>query len=276
MDKKRIAVIHHSGSGSTRTIGEVFAELLSKKHSVDIYPVVKNFDYALLTKYNLLVIGTPTFNCTPSKSMTEFVDRMPKLDDKPAFLYTTYALYSGNCLRKLAKALLKKGLVTADHAHIRGPASDGALLSPSISRFFKYEKGIGKKIKRALTEIKGILSSPLIKPKIPAFKWYVPLNYPNQYFGEKSFHKMKEKIEVVKELCTNCNTCVKGCIRGCWSEGEETPGYSPADCEFCVRCIHNCPNGAIVISDKMAGKPRLGRKFYRERKEAILKELAQQ
>ncbi|MBN1573112.1 MAG: hypothetical protein JW984_07950 [Deltaproteobacteria bacterium] len=84
MGEKRIAVVHHSGSGSTRTIGEVFAELLSKKHSVDTYPVVRNFDYGLLTKYDLLIFGTLTFNCSPSKSMMEFVEGMPKFDNKTA------------------------------------------------------------------------------------------------------------------------------------------------------------------------------------------------
>lgn len=271
MEKKRIAVIHHSGSGSTRTIGEVFAELLSKKHAVDIYPVRHDFDYGPLSEYDLLIFGTPTYNCTPSKSMIEFVDGMPRFDAKPAFIYTTFALYSGNCLRNLAKALLKKGVVTSGYAHIKGPASDGSILFPPFGWLFTYEKGIKKKLERAVNEMEGIISAPTLKPRIPLFKWYVPLNWPNQYFGEKSFYNYRGKMRVLADRCTNCNTCVKGCIRGCWTEGEETPRYSPADCEFCVKCIHNCPESAIVLSDKMADKPRLSRKFYREKKEAILK-----
>ena len=271
MNEKRIAVIHHSGSGSTKTIGEIFAELLSKKYSVNIYPVRRNFDFGLLDEYDLLIFGTPTFNCSPSRSMMEFVERMPVLEpSKAAFLYTTYALYTGNCLRNLAKGLLKKGVFASGYAYIRGPASDGSLLFPSISRFFKYEKGIKGKIERGLEKIERIISSPVTKPDIPIFKWYVPLNYPNQYFGEKSYSKYREKFRVIEDICTNCNTCVKGCIRGCWTEGEEIPKYSPVDCEFCVRCIHNCPNGAIVLSDKMRGKPRLSGKFYKQEKKAIL------
>jgi len=79
VDKKNIAVIHHSGSGNTRTIGEVFGELLSKKRSVDAYPIKQDFGYGLLTKYDLLIFGTPTFNCSPSKSITEFVDGIAEI-----------------------------------------------------------------------------------------------------------------------------------------------------------------------------------------------------
>jgi ferredoxin/flavodoxin len=271
MKKKRIAVIHHSGSGSTRTIGEILAELLSKIYAVDTYSVKHSFDYGSLSEYDLLIIGTPTYNCAPSKSITEFVEGMPKFDEKPAFIYTTFALYSGNSLRNLAKALLKKGVVTSGYAHIKGPASDGALLFPSFGWLFNYEKGIKENLEKILEEIDMIVSALALKPKIPIFKWYVPLNWPNQYFGEKSFYKYREKMKVLADRCTNCNTCVKGCIRGCWTEGEETPRYSPADCEFCVKCIHNCPSSAIVLSEKMADKPRLNKKFYREKKEAILK-----
>jgi ferredoxin len=271
MDEKRIAVIHHSGSGSTKTIGEVFAGLLSRKHQVDIYPVGRSFDFGPLSGYDLLIFGTPTFNCSPSRSMMELVDGMPAIEPpKAAFLYTTYALYTGNCLRILAGGLLEKGVVTSGSAYIRGPASDGSLLFPSISRFFRYEKRTKAKIERGIDEIEMILSNRVTKPKIPTFRWYVPLNYPNQYFGEKNFYRYREQIRIIEDLCTNCNRCVKGCIRGCWTEGEKTPRYSPVDCEFCVRCIHNCPNGAIVFSDRMVGRPRLSGKFYREKKKEIL------
>ncbi len=271
---KKIAIIHHSGSGSTRTVGEIFAELLSEKRNVDlvdILPINFDFDYSSLYKYDLLIFGTPTFNCSPSRSMLEFAEKMPPFDiPKRGFLYTTYALYTGNCIRTLAKSLKEKSVITAGYTAIRGPGSDGALFFPSFDRFFNYEKRVKEKIERAISEMEEIIVSPEVKPKTPIFKWYAPLNYPNQYFGEKSFYKTRNRIKILKDRCTNCNSCVKNCIRGCWVEGDDFPKYTPANCEFCLRCIHNCPKLAIVFSEKMWDKPRLNRKFYLGMKEAIL------
>ena len=66
------------------------------------------------------------------------------------------------------------------------------------------------------------------------------------------------------------NTCVKGCIRGCWKEGKEIPSFDPENCELCLKCVHNCPERAIVFSKAMVDRPRLNRKFYSGLKEGLL------
>ena len=37
-------------------------------------------------------------------------------------------------------------------------------------------------------------------------------------------------------------------------------------CEFCLKCVHNCPVKAIIFSEKMKDKLRLDRKFYNKLK----------
>jgi len=52
--------------------------------------------------------------------------------------------------------------------------------------------------------------------------------------------------------------------------GEEKPSFNPENCEFCLKCVHNCPKDAIIFSPRMKDKPRLNRSFYRKKKEKLL------
>ena len=99
--QKSILIVYHSGSGSTRTIAEVFKTKLSHSYAVDIVQVGPNPDYQIMADYDFLLFGFPTYHCRPSTSMLEFVENMPVRvgGQQKAFVFITYGLYTGNCLR---------------------------------------------------------------------------------------------------------------------------------------------------------------------------------
>ena len=271
---KRILVIHHSGSGSTRTIAEVICDKLSGSFDVEIAPITirSDFDFKKIQDADMIVFGSPTFNCRPSRSMLEFIERVPKQKfPKRGYIFMTCGLYLSNAMRILAKRLYDKNIVTLGYERFRGPGSDGALLFPSSIKFiFRYERGVKEKIEKVLSDIEGGLKVEAKRPKMPVYSWYAPINDIFSYFGEKTYKKYSRNIHVVSERCKNCNTCVKGCIRGCWEEGEITPSFDPENCELCLKCVHNCPEKAIAFSKAMMDRPRLNRKFYRHLKKGLL------
>ncbi len=270
---KSILIVYHSGSGSTRTIAEVFKTKLSQSFAIDIAQVGPNPDYQIMANFDFLLFGCPTYHCRPSTSMLEFVENMPAGvgGQQKAFVFTTYGLYTGNSLRILIKALQKKNIVTTGYLKIRGPASDGALLYPSsLSFMFEYEKKVKEKLEAAISEIEHSLASQTSKLSCPAFKWYVPLNEIVTFFGERAYNSYRDRLHILDEKCTNCNLCVKNCERESWAEGTEQPVFDPVNCEFCLECVHNCPYNAIVFTEKMSDKPRLNRAFYRKLKTGLL------
>ncbi len=268
---KKVLVLYHSGSGSTKLISEVLSERLTKTCEIDIFQISNSFEYKQIENYDLLIFGFPTYSCQPSLSMKEFVDRMPVLSKNvKAFVFTTCALYTGNALRILIKKLYQKNIVTIDHSQFIGPASDGALLFPNLSsKIFQYEKKINTKILKSVDVISKTLNSSKAKLKIPAYKWYVPLNNILLYFGELSYKKYKRRIHIIKERCINCNICVNNCPRNCWKSGDTIPAFDPYNCEFCLKCIHNCPQNAIIFSEKMEDNQRLNIPFYNNLKKKI-------
>ncbi len=267
---KKILIIYHSGSGSTRTISEVLRDRLSNNYKVNMVMICPDFDYDELPHYDLVLLGYPTYYFKPSVSTLEFVDRLPVFKNMiRVFAFTTYGLYSGNSIRTLASMLLKKNAVITGYTQIRGPASDGVLLLPSFFRlFFRYERKAKIKVDRIIGEIKGLLKNPGKISKIPLPRWYSSVTrlFSKQIHGI-DYSSYKNNLKVLEDRCTNCNICVDNCIRNCWTEGKDFPSINTGNCEFCLKCVHNCPTRAIIFTDKMKDSPRLNKSFYKKLKQ---------
>lgn len=264
-----ILILYHSGAGSTKLTSEIIASQLKGELDVDILHINFNFNYKKLYDYDFLIFGFPTYHCEPSTSMMDFIKQIPKLE-KPikAFFFTSYALYTGNCLRIFYQELNKRNFEILGCFQFRSPASDGVLMFSSRLNFmFRFEKNYSNHIKKVVSEIKNF--KHLKKIRKPIYKWYVPLNEIAKYFGEREYDKMRNKMHIVTDLCTNCDLCVINCERNCWTSNELLPNFEPDNCEFCLECIHKCPKKAIIYSEKMKGKPRLNKKFFIDRKKEI-------
>ena len=272
---RKVLIICHSGSGSTKTISELFRKKLSELYAVDMVQVGPNPNYQILSDYDFLLFGFPTYHGRPSTSMMEYVDNMPRLRaPQMTFVFTTCGLYTGNSMRILITRLWEKNVIAAGHLQVRGPASDGVLLyPPQISLMVKYEKKAGEKVTRAVSDISRLLNLQTTEPSKPTPKWYVPLNGVVNFFGERAYHRYRDGLHILGDECTNCNLCVKNYERGCWLAGQDRPSFKPMNCEFCLECVHNCPQQAIVFSEKMRDKPRSNRRFYRGLKAGLLESL---
>ena len=268
----KILILYHSGSGSTGTICRLLHERLSDHGTVDIHEITFDFNYRKLDDYDLLLFGFPTYHCRPSQSTIDFIENMPVFKTNiKAYLVATCGLYLGNTMRIAAKSLLKKNIFTAGYMPVRGPGSDELLYSvPSWLKFvFTYEKKVSLKIDTIVSETSIITEDENAVLKMPFFKWYAPLNDLFSFFGEKNYERYKKNIHILTEKCTKCNICLNNCIRKCFTPGDETPVYNFKNCEFCLRCIHNCPSEAIVFSSAMINRPRLNKKFYSNLKNKI-------
>ena len=261
MMKEKVLILYHSGAGSTRTISELLEHELKDVFEIEAKHIDFNFNFSLLNSYDLLILGFPTYHCEPSRSMMDFIQKMPILKNNvKVCIFTTCGLYSGNALRIASKELIKKNIKLLDYFKFRSPASDGAIiLSSSLKLMFEYEKSLKKHLNRMTDQIRNYKTLPAKNP--PMYKTYVPLNNIAKYFGEKEYDKMKNNIHIVPECCTNCNLCVTNCERRCWTANEIMPIFVPDNCEFCLECIHKCPTRAIIFSEKMKDRPRFNKQF---------------
>lgn len=264
-NKYRVLILYHSGAGSTKALAEIYYEKLNS-YLVDISSINLEYNYENLQAYDFFIFAFPTYHCEPSSSMMEFIKDMPVFNEiKRGFTFTTCGLYSGNTLREFIKECSLKNIELCGYSVYRSPATDGALLLPKIPIMFNYEKNIVDKIRSDINKIKEIIEADIDNIKYPPFKLYSILNYPNKVLGKA----YKHNIRLLKEHCVNCNKCINNCIRHCWERGKDYPKYDINNCEFCFRCIHHCPNEAIILSAKTRKKPKLDEEFYNRLKEKI-------
>jgi NAD-dependent dihydropyrimidine dehydrogenase PreA subunit len=68
---------------------------------------------------------------------------------------------------------------------------------------------------------------------------------------------MSAKIEIDKESCTGCKTCVKACFIDIlrWDEASKKPiAAYQSECVWCFTCEINCPAHCINVIPDMPGQ----------------------
>lgn len=272
MTSRKILYLYHSGSGSTRTVSEQIKVKLAEISQVHFQSMNRFTDFADIQKYDVLFFAFPTYHCQPSRSALEFIEKLPTVpQNHRAYVLTTCGLFRGNSIQIFAKQLQKRNVITVGHSTIRGPASDGALMSPiKFKIMYRYENSIAAKISQIISDIEMILKDDRKKIKMPFPSWYAPLNAPNKYLGKLTSNYLKRRIHIVASACINCAHCIKECERGCYATGEERPLMNHINCEFCLKCMHHCPQKAITFNRTQNHKRRLDYQFYHK---ALLKQI---
>ena len=242
----RIGILYYSGVGNTKRIAQHMYNYLKRNGSTDIYsieelPVDFSFD-----KYSKLIIGFPTIHTEPALLMMHFVQQLGKMKKKvPAFVYTTCGLYSGNAVKILCEQAIVKNIIPVYTRSYRCPAVDGILLTPTIKRWYTYEKNLPSKIEK---DLKCFLKTTEIQDKTPKLKWYSALNYPNKVIGKNK----KFRIYLHGKKCVKCGLCAKQCpVGACAKASDGRPLFDTGKCINCYRCIHNCPQLALSLSKRM-------------------------
>ena len=269
---KKIKIFYHSGAGSSKTVGEIFQKSLSDNFDVSIKRVGQDYDYEEIYDCDFLIFGAPVYGFDVSSSMKDFVEKMPVFEEeKKCFIYLTKAFYSGNSTRRLSKMLHDKNIKTTGYLEIKSPASDGALVFPSSWKWVrKFEKNTVSEIKKSVLKIEEAISSYSAKSVIPANKFYLGIiEKPLLFMALKQEKKFIMSMHILSVRCTKCNYCVNFCKRGAWQKDESYPVFRYENCEFCLGCVHHCPNKAITFSDKYKDASRLDNRFFEEQKKIL-------
>jgi flavodoxin len=267
-----IPVMFFSGSGSTALIAELIAgRLAARGHDAPLLSVEQNSDPGLLGACDLAVIGTPTYHNCPAGTLLDWIARWPPgAGPARAFLFATFGLYTGNAPHLLGQALAARGVRTVGHTGFRGPASDSVLMLPAwIGFMFRYERRIARRIDTAAGQIAALAEQPDAPGRLPPRRWYAPLDHvPNRVIARNRFRR--RLAPGLRVLPGRWQGEAVDCPRGCWQAGPGgVPVCDPADCDFCLRCVHRSPRRAVIWDAAMQDGPRLDPAFYAARRAEI-------
>lgn len=247
VDVLRILIFYFSGVGNTKMVAKKMEKELMKYYEVSIVSM-EHFKGELdLNSFDAMVIGFPTIHASPAKPMLDFLKQLPSMQkEMPTFLFTTCGLYSANTLRIFAREAMKKNLQPILNKSYRCAATDGTLLAPFMQFWFEHEKKLEDFIIKDCETFRTRVSTSY-KGRLPRFKLYSILNYPNKVMGQH----YNPTIYVHKEHCITCGNCIVSCPTSCI--GEDAQGYplfQKNQCIHCYRCIHHCPRKALSLSKK--------------------------
>ncbi len=257
---KKLAFLYFSGTGGTRLVAELLCELMPDEFECSAASIEDARSRLVAADSDLIVFLYPTYYLKPAPSMLEFAENLGPFDQpKTAYVVTTYELYAENSIRRFSLVLRRRGLVVAGSAQIRSPGSDVTAALPSflIPWWYRFEKKLPEKLRGIAMELAAIASAERSRESIPRLTWYTPFSQLLQILFFNWFDLFKRRFRVLKDRCTRCGFCVEMCVRKAWSMGGEGPVHDPGRCEFCCRCIHRCPNEAVVILKVFRNNRRL-------------------
>jgi ferredoxin len=260
----RLIILYHSAAGGTRLVAELLGELLSGDHDVRVSSIYEAGAVKAAKDSDFLILCYPTYFIRPSPSMKEFISRLARFSrSKPAYLVTTYELYTENSLRACALLVKDKGLVVTGSAAIRAPGSDVTCVVPDwMCRWlYRFERRFPQKLLSISNEVRDLARSGA-RERLPRPKWYTPFAQALQRGLLNGFFEQRRRIRILPDRCSDCGACISLCRRGAWQKDGIGFRHDPERCELCTRCIHRCPRSAIVLSSFLKDNKRLDAPLY--------------
>lgn len=238
----RIQIYYFSGTGNTSLVVEMLAKYLRKLGNIVNFTSCEKVE-VIDFNYDIVGIAYLIYTSSASKIFSEFLEKMPIVDNKPLFGIVTSGYMAGDILNYESKHLIQKGykpflfknIVIANNLHLPFLCPLKVTKKSVIDkRLIKVENKINKiaiNINNRNTDIRGN-------------------NIIGKLFGvlQRTCGEIYEKKNFKGFICSdNCIKC-KWCINNCptrnikISDAEITLDNN---CLLCMRCYSFCPRNAI-------------------------------
>ena len=250
----KVTLFYFSGTGNTWWVAKKIAEKLNDQNIATTIRSIESDKVSnqesikeIITKSDIIGFGYPIYGSDIPDNFMAFINNLPKVEGKKAFIFTTMMLFSGDGAMVAARKLRKKGFKVKQAVNIQ--MFNNVRLPYIFLRNFKVRNGeetipikkkAEKKIEKLVTKI--INEKKWLQGRDP-FNISVGLmqRIPVRMIGFSFFAKY---YFVNMETCTECMQCVEYCPMNniSYEDGEFTFGKK---CIACTRCYNFCPEDAI-------------------------------
>ncbi len=122
----RVAIVYDSSTGTTKAAAREMAEMVREAGHECSVESVAAADPAVVSDADAVCVGSWTKGLfvvgqRPTEASLDFIDRLGRLDGKPAAVFATYALAAGRTLKKLATPLERHGAEVTGRFKSKGP-----------------------------------------------------------------------------------------------------------------------------------------------------------
>lgn len=267
-------IVYFSQSGTTHKVALEIAEgLKSGGYQVDLCNMRDQIPPSV-EGYDLLGIGSPSYYFQPPFCVSEYVQRLPALNGKPAFVFVTYGSFfviTGNVIRQ---GLIKAGAKEIGYFKCKGAdlmasyLRRGYLVSPNnpTTEEFTQARDFGEKT--IPQNLKGNYN-PTPFESSPSLIFTIETIFVTRWFTKNIYSRT---FTVNRDKCTSCKTC--------WDEGKTqicvntcpTRNIAKKDdkklvfgraCLLCFNCIMKCPVDAVYCWSDLLFDPLIRYNIYK-------------
>lgn len=240
-------VAYGSGRGTTAKIAAAVVEGLTEAGADAAAVSVEYLTAARIASADVLGVGTPVHFYRETRYIRSFLEALPPLDGKRAFVFCTCGMdRPGETLPRVGKALSE-----------RGAAVVGARSFRSAMSYYPHRKrGLGNP--DALPDA-GVLDSARLYGAemarcgglpacvFPPVPWTTALKA--RLLASERFRRLVfPGVRLNRQACTGYGSCLSRClVQGLDRLDDESIPYFTASCARCLECIAWCPRGAIEV-----------------------------
>lgn len=231
-----------SGTGNTFLVVNKICETFEKKGiKVNIHKI-ENSDPDKINTEHTIGLGFPVAELSTYDFVWKFVKSLPKTSiDTDIFMVDTMAGFSGGIVGQIREIVKKKGYNPIGAKEIVMPPNFLYLESEEACKN-KVEKGLVKAENYAEDLMDGISKwgrIPILCDSMYIFSMFL-LKLTEMKLNQKLLY-----LNVDKEKCNKCGTCVELCPIDNIRIGNDEYPDNLMHCVYCLRCTSFCPKRAI-------------------------------
>jgi flavodoxin/NAD-dependent dihydropyrimidine dehydrogenase PreA subunit len=242
-------IIYFSQQGGTQAIAEDIAEGIKRAGDDCELAKLKDTDPSNPGEYDLLGIGCPVFYFKEPFNVADFMDALPRVEGKHAFVFNTHGATPAGTLASMWKRLADKGYHVLG-AHKSYADSHQIPIYPYPTHTTGHPDGqehdeaqaFGQKMAETSRRV-SVGETDLIPEPIAA---------PEGWWTERAIELSKENLAQIMppftidpDRCTQCLVCEEVCPVDGIAVLEEPPRIQEP-CIYCFHCVMQCPEVAIV------------------------------
>jgi flavodoxin/NAD-dependent dihydropyrimidine dehydrogenase PreA subunit len=246
--------IYFSQTGNTRQVARVMADSFREGGHAARMMSLHEANPEDAVWGDLLGVGTPTFSSKAPQPVMRFLDALPPLKGKKAFVYATCGGAPGRVLFDMANSLRKKGacviggFLTLGEVHHPAPSLYGRFPGRPDEEDFSRARRFAKSVAESAS---GKCANPGHEPNskylVRGWRFYELLGL---IISERTIRAFMPEPKVDLPKCDRCGWCLEECpMDNIVLKPYPVLGKS---CIRCYRCYTGCPQKAFTADWRLA------------------------